>query len=481
MDTYEPTKRIMPDDGVYSDWELATEIAADYGLESDYWQQMLIRDILMERENGLYAAPIFGFSLPRRSGKSHLIRILALYFMTVLNRDVVYTAHMSLSAQEVFKEMKILFEETELSAHVKKIVNITGHEGIYLNEGGSFRVFSRSSKGGTGRGSAAQVLFLDEAYSLPAGTLADLLPMTSNAENPLVVYLGSPSYEDTDGIAFKNLRESAITGHNPRAGWVEWAAGEGEDIYDPAVWAKTNPAYPHRISPETMSNNVYSGMSRRQILTELMGSWEAENRPLIVDLDLWNKMGDPASRISPDSELVLAADAAPDESSATLLVAGFRPDGIKHIEVIEQLPGMKWVEERIKAACKKRTYRAVLIDSKSPLAYMAESLQKDGVPVVLTNYEYMANSAVNFKQGVEAMSFRHLGDGRLTRSIRDAATRPLNGRFAFTKAESSSDITAVVAASLALFGLGSDAATSKLKKQKTGKVYVGGKLYERNS
>ena len=123
----------------------------------------------------------------------------------------------------------------------------------------------------------------------------------------------------------------------------------------------------------------------------------------------------------------------------------------------------------------------MLIDAKSPLAYMSETLQKAGVPVVLTNYEFMANSAVNFKQGVDAMSFRHLGDGRLTRSIRDAATRPLNGRFAFTKAEPTSDITAVVAASLALFGLGSDAATSKLKKQRTGKVFVGGKLYERKN
>lgn len=477
-----PTTRVVPEDAGESDWERACELADDYGLPTDLWQQELIHDIIAERPGGLYANPVFGFSLPRRNGKSHIVRVLSLYFMVILDREVVYTSHRTQSSKEIWKEMKALFEETDLSSHVKKIVNIAGHEAIYLTDGGAFRLFSRSEGKGSGRGSPADVLFLDEAYSLPASTLADLLPMVTNAENPLTVYLGSPSYEDSDGVAFKQIRQSAISGHSPRGGWVEWAAPEGADVYDPAIWRMTNPAMSSgRITEETMSNNVYSGMSRRQILVELLGSWEAENRPLVVDLDLWNKMADPSSVPNPQAELVLAADAAPDESSATLLVAGFRPDGIKHIEVIEQLPGMKWVEERIKAACKKRTYRAVLIDSKSPLAYMAESLQKDGVPVVLTNYEYMANSAVNFKQGVEAMSFRHLGDGRLTRSIRDAATRPLNGRFAFTKAESSSDITAVVAASLALFGLGSDAATSKLKKQKTGKVYVGGKLYERNS
>lgn len=477
-----PTTRIVPEDGVYSDWKLAVDIAADYDLGCDPWQADLIRDILMERENGLYAAPVFGFSLPRRNGKSHLVRILALYFMTALDQEVIYTAHLSISAKELWKEMKYLFEETELAQEVKSINNITGHEGIYLNGGGSFRVFSRSSKGGTGRGSKADVLFLDEAYSLPAGTLADLLPMTANAENPLVVYLGSPSYEDTDGIAFKNLREAAITGHNPRAGWVEWAAPEGADVYDPAVWRMTNPAMSSgRITEEKMSTLVYSGMSRRQILVELAGSWEAENRPSVVDLDLWNKMHDPASSIAHDSELILAADTSPDESSTCLAVCGYRIDGTKHVEIVEHLPGMKWAEERIKQITTKQSFKSVLIDSKSPLSFMAESLQDAGVPVVLTNYEFMANASVNFKQGVEAMTFRHQGDGRLTRAIRDAATRPLSGRFAFSKAEPNSDITPLVAGSLALFGLDSNAINSKVKKKRTGKVFVGGRLYERKT
>lgn len=480
--TTEPTLRIMPDDAVRSDYELACEVGEDYGLPSDDWQQDLIKDILSERENGLYVAPVFGFSLPRRNGKTHVVAILSLYFMTILERDVVYTAHRTQSAKELWKIMKELFEETELSAHVKNIVNVGGHESIYLNDGGSFRVFSRSTGSGSGRGSPGDVLFLDEAYSLPSSTLADLLPMTSNADNPLTVYLGSPSYDESDGVAFKKIREAAVSGHSPRGGWIEWAAPEGADVYSPEVWKMTNPAMSTgRLTEEKMSSFVYSGMSRRQILTELMGSWEAENRPLIVDLEIWNQMLDPSSYIIPDSPLVLSADAATDASVAALVVAGYRSDGKKHVEVIKHLSGIQWVEDSIIERCKKQTYRSVLIDAKSPLAYLGEALQKAGVPVVLTNYEYMANSAVNFTQEVEAMSFRHTGDGRLTRSIRDAAIRPLNGRFAFTKAESSSDITPLVSAALALRGLESDEINSKVKKQRTGKVFVGGKLYERKS
>lgn len=477
-----PTTRVVPEDAGESDWERACELADDYGLPTDPWQRELIHDIIAERPNGLYSAPVFGFSLPRRNGKSHIVRALALYFMVILDREVVYTSHRTQSSKEIWKEMKTLFEETDLSSHVKKISNVTGHEAIYLNDGGAFRIFSRSEGKGSGRGSPADVLFLDEAYNLPESTLADLLPMVTNAENPLTVYLGSPSYEDSAGAAFKQIRQAAITGHSPRGAWVEWAAPEGADVYSPETWRMTNPAMSSgRITEETMSNNVYSGMSRRQILVELMGSWEAENRPLVVDIEKWGKMHDPDSYIAPDSPLVLAADAAPDESSGALVVCGYRPDGKKHVEVIEHLQGIRWLEESIKERCKKNTFSAVLIDSKAPIGYMKESLEKAGVPVVLTGYEFMASSAVYFKQGVDAVSFRHKGDGRLARAIRGAANRPLNGKQAFAKAEPDSDITPLVAASLALYGQDSDAITSKVKKQRTGKVFVGGKLYERKS
>lgn len=177
----EPTTRVVPTDAGESDWERACGLAEDYGLETDDWQKALIHDIISERPGGLYAAPVFGFSLPRRNGKSHIVRVLSLYFMVILDREVVYTSHRSQSSKEIWKEMKTLFEETNLSSHVRKIDNTVGHEAIYLNDGGAFRIFSRSEGKGSGRGSPADVLFLDEAYSLPESTLADLLPMLSNA------------------------------------------------------------------------------------------------------------------------------------------------------------------------------------------------------------------------------------------------------------------------------------------------------------
>lgn len=477
-----PTLRVVPEDAVYSDYELACDLGADYGLPTDEWQRELIKDILSERDNGLYCAPVFGFSLPRRNGKSHAVAVMALYFMTVLERKVVYTAHRTQSAKELWAVMKRLFEETELSAHVKSISNIAGHESIYLTEGGSFRLFSRSEGKGSGRGSAADVLFLDEAYSLPASTLADLLPMVSNAENPLTVYLGSPSYEDTEGQAFKRIREQTITRHNPRGGWVEWAAPAGADPYSPEVWRMTNPAMSSgRITEETMQNSVYSGMDRRQLLVELLGSWEVEHRPLIVDMEHWNAMTDQTSYIDPGAELVLAADASNDGSSAALVVCGLRSDGRKHVELLENLSGIAWTEEKIKAICKAQPIKTVLIDAKASLAYMAEDLIKEGVPLVLTNHEFIANASVNFVQSTEAHAFNHLGDGRLARSITEAALRPLLGRYAFTKAEPSSDISPLVAMAMALYGLSSEAINAKVKKQRTNAVFVGGKLYTRSS
>ena len=54
-----PTLRLVPKDGVESEAKLACDIGADYGYPSDPWQYNLIDDILRERANGLYAAPVF--------------------------------------------------------------------------------------------------------------------------------------------------------------------------------------------------------------------------------------------------------------------------------------------------------------------------------------------------------------------------------------------------------------------------------------
>lgn len=239
----EPQIRILPEGGVYSDYELACEIGADYGWEAMPWQRDLLRDILMEDEDGLHVCNRIGFSAPRRQGKTILVLIATLFKMTVEGASVAYTAHLSKSSREIWKPLRAIFEETDLRDEVKRISGERGHETIELHNGAKFELFTRQEGSGSGRGSKADVLILDESYDLPEGTLADLTPMTRNSSKPLVIFLGSPAYEQSaNGQAFRNIRTNVLNGSAPRNGWIEYGAPEGADIHDREVWFATNPA-----------------------------------------------------------------------------------------------------------------------------------------------------------------------------------------------------------------------------------------------
>lgn len=484
----EPTLRIVPSDGVRSDAKLACEIGADYGYPVEPWQFDLIDDILRERPNGRFAAPVFGYSLPRRNGKSYVVIILTLYFMLVHNAEVIYSAHHSRSADEVWTKVRELFTETELAAYVKgNISNREGREAIELNEGGSFRIFSRAVGKGAGRGSEADVLILDEALDLSDEALDALEPTVAGSKlstGALTLYLGSPSEDDKSvGVHFRRLRTRALRGDNPRAAWVEWAAPEGADIHDPAIWRMCNPALATGRLPEDFFAGRALSSTRKGFLREHLGSWAGEARQTVVELEHWSALADPTASLPREAPKVWAVDAASDGSVATIVAAAELPSGKRYVEKVARLSGTSWVSQKVIDNCKTfPEIERVLIDAKGPLAHLADEWRRAGVPVVVTDWDYLANAAVSFVQSVDESSFKHQGDGELERSVRSATAKPLAGRYKFVPYDSGDpdcDITGVTAMSLALYALKSDKAFSKTKKPKTGNFSIGGKVYKR--
>lgn len=486
MKLYEPTHRVVPEDGGESDWELACAISSDFGVETDFWQQMVVRDILAERPNGLYAAPVFGLSISRRNGKSQILKVIALHAMLIRNVEVIYSAHHSVSANAFFSEMLTLFEETDLSQHVKSIVRREGKEGIYLTEGGSFRVVSRAEGKDPGRGLRSDVLLFDEALDITESSHTSLTPTNLNSENALTVYASSPSYDDRpNGAEFRRIRANALRGDNPRIGWVSWEAPEGADMYSPEVWRACNPAMTSenpRISEEAMQSKAYS-TERKKFMVEYLGSFAGETRQTVINMDDWKAMADHTARLPADAPKVWAVDAASDSSSATIVAAATLESGKRYVEKVQRLSGISWVSEKVIANCKAfPQIDRVVIDSKGPLAHLADEWTRAGVPVVLIDWDYLANAAGSFVLSSEEHSYKHQGDGELAQSVRSASTKPLSDRYKFVpydRADPDCDITGIVAISLALYALKSDKAFKKIKKPKTNTVTIGGKTYTR--
>jgi hypothetical protein len=76
---------------------------------------------------------------------------------------------------------------------------------------------------------------------------------------------------------------------------------------------------------------------------------------------------------------VFAFDVAPDRSSAAVSVAGWRDDGLSHVEVMEHKRGTGWVVDYLAERVERHQPAAVVFcDEKVPAASLVTSWRTPG-------------------------------------------------------------------------------------------------------
>src|SRR5699024_11699448 len=88
----------------------------------------------------------------------------------------------------------------------------------------------------------------------PTRRSSDLvLPTTSARPNPQLWLTGTPPVDDHDGEVFTRNRKAALDAADKSLCWMEWSAEHGDDLDDPAVWAKANPGRSEEHTSELQS------------------------------------------------------------------------------------------------------------------------------------------------------------------------------------------------------------------------------------
>lgn len=176
----------------------------------------------------------------------------------------------------------------------------------------------------------------------------------------------------------------------------------------------------------------------------------------VIDIDDWAALTDEHS--VPLDPVCFALDAPPDRSSATISAAGFREDGIAHVEITDANPGTGWVVARAKELLKHQPL-AFVVDRRGPAASLLHELKEAGVPVEEIGSNEYANACGLLYDLVDQERLRHLGTGELNAAVRVAKTRDLGDAWAWSRKRSKADISPLVAATLALWGASSRTAT----------------------
>lgn len=431
-------------------WEDVSDLVAAYGLALDEWQEVVLQAAMGERADGRWAASRVAMSVPRRNGKTQVMVARALAGILLFDeQDIVISAHEQATAREAFDMLVSLLESNpDLNRKVQQYGRAFNREYVRFIGGAAVRFKARTKHGG--RGFGTDCLLLDEAQIFTQSAWAAILPTLSAQDNPQVWLLGTPPGVDDDGEVFGGFRDAGLAGTDSRLAYLEWSAEAGDDLDDPQVWAKANPAYPTRISHDAIADER-SSMTDDQFAMERLGMWAGPASLQVIDSASWAEIADESSMAV--DQLALAVDVSPDRDVASVAVAGQRADGLWHVALDEQRKGVGWMVPYLASRLDENPgVRALVIDGASPAASVVDELGRDRIRATTTTARQYAQACGQLFDGVMEGWLRHTDQPQVNAALSAARKRPLGDAWAWNRKNSASDITPIVAATLALWG-----------------------------
>lgn len=438
---------------------------SEVDVEFDLWQRGFGTIALGLDESGKFASTIGGVSasIPRQTGKTFTIGNLLIGLCLLFpGFRAIWTSHHLSTTKNTLQSMEGMTRKPRLWPHIRNVYTNNNDMRIQFTNGSVILFGAREH--GYGRGlDAIDALVFDEAQKLGLKALEDMVPATNQARNPhgaLVFFIGTPPRPIDDGEAFTAKRRQALDGDtDDDMVYVEFSADPDADLDDRSQWPIMNPSYPSRTPLESMlrmRKNMPDDESWRR---EAMGIWPISGGGLISP-DLWASLVDSGS--TPTDPVSFGVYVNQMQTSAAIAVAAYRADGNVHIGVVPAassnpavtaLPGTRWIPARVKELAEKWKPCATVIDGRSAAASLIPAIEELGVEVTTTTAGDMARACGNFLAGVNEGTLRHQGIQALTTSVLAGKKRDLSDAWAWDRKDKTSDITQLVAVTLALHGL----------------------------
>lgn len=441
--------------------DLASKLAADYGLNPDEWQRFILDDWLA-RTSGSWASLTCGLAVPRQNGKNALIEVRELFGMVGLGERILHTAHEVKTAQKHFRRLKHFFGTRaedpaamypELNALVENVRSVNGQEAIYLKNGGSIELVARSKN--SGRGFTVDVLIMDEAQEMGEDALEALMPTTSAAPlgNPQWIFTGTPPGPSASGEVFTRVREEALSDKPGKLSWHEWSVVGEVDLDDRVLWRMTNPALDSGRLQEAVIEGERSRFSDGGFARERLGRWpQIGSSSRRWSAEFWQR-GD--TDAPPESGVRSFAVAfAQDGQRLSLSGAVKHADGV-HVELIDAFQGVadRGVDPLADWLAERWHDTSLIAIAGAAGAALKAALRERGVPDrvihVMTTTDYFAANTMT-EDALKAQTVTHPigGEGdvlNMSVAVCDGKKRGQNGQWGWFPTVPDGDETPVEA------------------------------------
>lgn len=372
--------------------------------------------------------------VPRRAGKTWLTLN---YALTVGRRRAMsrsfYAAHRRETAAAMWRDD--WFPRLELSplSRLVKPRQSNGSEAMtYRHNRSTFRLMPPD--GDAMRSFASDLANVDEAreFTLEQGQVFERAVFPTQATGrggQFVIWSNAGTGESGWLRKWRDLGRASIDDPSSQIAYIEYAAPDGADIADEAVWWAAHPGLgfhvdidalraDHETLPPDDFAAEYLGLwPETQIDAELVAGWAAG-----VDVDA-----------APANPVVLAIEMSVDRDRTVIVAAGDNRDGRPAVELLEDQPHGPWWRGRLAELVTTHRPAALVWDAGGPVNALAHDLAD--VPVNL--YPVVTRDVIAgagfFHDRVLAGNIAHRDDPDMGTAIAAARHRAAGGAWLFDR------------------------------------------------
>jgi hypothetical protein len=416
------------------------------------WQQYAA-DIAGEVwPDGTYRYKVVVVTVPRQSGKTTLMR--AVGCDRCMARDALgcfYTAQTGKDARERWQDLAVQITSSPLAplVHLRRAA---GNERVVFANGSMFRVFAPVAT--SLHGYTPPLVMLDEAFAHDEVTGDDLMGAIGPAQITIPHrQLWIVSTKGTAASVFLNRWIAAGRAGAEGVAILEWAAPEGVDIYDPAVWPTFHPGMvqlPGReplVTPDAL--RAEADRLPRSEFERAYGNRETRTASHLIAAEAWDRLAETDQRAPATWDGASGAWCVMPGGTSSAIVVAWRDQWGLHARVARSGPGVSWVAPAVREL-RGKGVRDWAVSAAGPAREVTRELGTPSWVHQLDGAEY-ADAWGGLMRHLAERSLMHDGSEPLAIGAANVATRPMGDSSAPSLRNSAGDVSALVALMVAAY------------------------------
>ena len=397
------------------------------------WQTALTYDIMAVDGAGLWVHQKFGYSVPRRNGKSEMALARCIWGLKHGER-ILYTAHRASTAHSIWDRLGRLCSKCDIP--ITSSFRAFGKEHLYT-EDSAIEFRTRTSTGGLGEG--YDLLIIDEAQEYTPEQETALKYVVSDSANPQTIMFGTPPTAISAGTVFPKFRKNVLQSESYASGWAEWSVPEMSDVNDVDLWYETNPSMGYHLNERNIRSEI--GDDDTDFNIQRLGLWIKYNQKSAISRNEWEALQvDKLPKLT--GQLFVGVKFGINGENVALAIAVKTEDGKVFCEVIGCQPirnGITWIANFLS----KADIRKTVVDGKNGIDVLMDAIKQmriKHVETVTVSQVIKANSV--FDIAMEQGTFMHMHQSAVTQVVANCERRKIgaNGGLGYQSSLDGADI-----------------------------------------